>query len=672
MSGRTLVLVALVVTWLATVAVAQSPGGAPIPPAVGAAQDYVGSAACRACHESAFTAWQRSIHAQMTKPIGEASVSGEFQRDAPVTQHGRTYTMGRSGGRYEISVAQPGSGGAETFTADFTLGAKRFQGYLSRLPDGRIYVLPVFWNVEWRRWLDWRELTPVPDSPHDLRQIWNVNCFNCHATNIQRNFDSARRTFATTATEFGVGCEACHGPGRAHVEVTQRLSETAGAPKPGGALQIFSTHFATTRQVNDSCAYCHGNKTNYFTGFTPGASLEDFAQLGLMSDPVPAGDTQGDFWQDGRPSRFNRPQALTLAGCFQAGALRCTNCHAAHGSANEHSLKVSMAESDRLCTQCHEPLQDGAAAARHSHHAAESAGSRCVACHMSDVNWRLLNRRRDHTFAAPVPELTARFGVPNGCTTCHEDRAPEWAAETMDRWYADAPRRRRALTVAETMDDAAGGDRAAAERLAAIAVDARAGALLRASAAGFIGRFASPTSPLSPAVIRALIDASADPEPMVRIAAIRALGNADAERAIPALAARLVDSSRVARIGAAEGLLYFGVTSGLGGALSLALEEYEASLREFPDMASNQASLGWLLAARGSTDAALEALRLARSLDGSDARPRVYLGVLAARGGRYQEAIDEWEAARRLNPAFPNIDRLIAEAYGRLTSVKSR
>ena len=44
----------------------------------------------------------------------------------------------------------------------------------------------------------------------------------------------------------------------------------------------------------------------------------------------------------------------------------------------------------------------------------------------------LFTRRRDHTFQPPVPELTARYGVPNACTTCHEDKSPEWAAETMD------------------------------------------------------------------------------------------------------------------------------------------------------------------------------------------------------------------------------------------------
>ena len=69
----------------------------------------------------------------------------------------------------------------------YTLGAKRFQGYLSKLADGRIYVLPAFWHVETSQWIDFKEITPLPDGDHDFRQIWNVNCFNCHATNIARN-----------------------------------------------------------------------------------------------------------------------------------------------------------------------------------------------------------------------------------------------------------------------------------------------------------------------------------------------------------------------------------------------------------------------------------------------------------------------------------------------------
>jgi len=695
---------------------------------------YLGSAACATCHEAEHSAWTRSLHVRMTKPIAEAVVVGDFSPDARFEAHGRAYRFETLDGRYFVSVSHGGRP-FETFEVHYTLGFKRFQGYLSTLPDGRIYVLPAFWQLATRRWLDWKEISPVPDTDHDIRQIWNVTCFNCHATNLVRNFDAARATYDTSWTEMGIGCEACHGPGEAHVALMARwkadpdskpaYDTSARHRELGRLLRIFSPRTADSRAVFDACGYCHGNKNNVFVGFVPGDRYADYATPFLMSQPLPDNDPQGEFWPDGRPSRFNRPQALTLSGCFRRGAITCTDCHVAHGSRHEHSLKVEVRDaagattvvSDGLCTQCHTELgQPGArtpdpALEAHSHHAPGSPGSRCVDCHMSDVNWRLLIRRRDHTFAAPVPEMTARYGVPNACTTCHDDRTPEWAAGVMDGWYRDGGRRRATLEVADAMYLAGAGDVAALPGLARLAVDRTQGILLRASAAEFIGRLlaasgagagdaaratadrgASQTgyeeasgrrgSVAPPAdlpagridealrarLVNVLIGAASDPEPVVRASAVRALDLAGDPRAVTPLAARLVDPVRVVRARAAEALLRLGVVTldgAPGVALARAQDEYAESLRTFPDEAGDHASLGWLEMARGRPDVARRELETAIRLAPEDPRPLVYLGVMEARAERYEEAIRAWRAARALDAAYPNIDRLIAEAQKR-------
>src|SRR5262249_34033873 len=318
----------------------------------------------------------------MTKPIAEARVVGDFSPGSALRDHGRAYTMEQRGGKYVITIAKGGRP-AESFEVHYTLGARRFQGYLSKLPDGRIYVLPVFWHNEAKRWVDYEEITPIPnDTVHDFRQIWNVTCVNCYATNLARNYDAATNSYATTWTEMGIGCEAGHGPGKAHVDDPAHL-------------KIFSMKKVGPRQVFDACGYCHGNKNNVFFGFKPGDRYDDYALPFLISEPIPENDPQGDFWPDGRPSRFNRPQALTVTGCFQRGEATCTSCHRMHGSENSHSLKVAIdapegghtRASDGLCVQCHTGPR--AVGADHTHHAAESQGSRCINCHMSDVNWRL-------------------------------------------------------------------------------------------------------------------------------------------------------------------------------------------------------------------------------------------------------------------------------------------
>jgi predicted CXXCH cytochrome family protein len=705
---------------------------APQAPAA-SASEYLGSGSCARCHDVEHTQWKNSLHIKMTKPIAEATVIGDFREGTKFADHDRAYTFGLKDGKPSVSIAF-GNRAPETFTVDYTLGAKRYQGYLSTMSDGRIYVLPMFWHVATRRWIDWKEITSVPEGAHQFRQIWNSNCFNCHGTNIVQGYDVAEKKYNSTWTEMGIGCEACHGPGRQHVVLMEAWEkDPASKPKYDNSsknrqlsdiLKILSVKSSEPRRIYDTCAYCHGNKRNSFVGFKGGDRYSDYAMPFLISDPVPDNDLQGEFWPDGRPNRFNRPQALTLSGCFKAGAIACTNCHVAHGSRNEFSLKVNINQGrngDALCTQCHttpktghresgtgnvKPSFAGAGLEAHTFHKADSAGSRCISCHMSDVNWRLLIRRRDHTFQPPVPENTVQFGIPNACTTCHDDRTPEWAAKQMTAWWSDNERRTQAVSLADTMYRAGSGDTTTLPGLAKLAVDRSQGFLVRASAADYIGRlvaesrtghvaasasmqsqtsFAGAVAPstsqaaaaraatsppeVTPAIVNALIGAASDPEAAVRTAAITSLGSiGDRNRTLMPIVARLADEARVVRAKAAEVLVSFGIfelPGPAGEALRKAQDDYIVSLDMFPDMASNHAAKGWLEAERGNVIVARDALNKATQVEPNYAFPWVVKGVLLAREGKFAEALEMWKKARSIEPSYPNINQLIAEAEKR-------
>ena len=45
---------------------------------------------------------------------------------------------------------------------------------------------------------------------------WNSFCAECHNTRLHENYDAATDSYQTTMAEMGVGCEACHGPLKAH------------------------------------------------------------------------------------------------------------------------------------------------------------------------------------------------------------------------------------------------------------------------------------------------------------------------------------------------------------------------------------------------------------------------------------------------------------------------
>jgi hypothetical protein len=319
---------------------------------------------------------------------------------------------------------------------------------------------------------------------------------------------------------------------------------------------------------------------------------------------------------------------------------------------------------------------------------------------MSDVNWRLLIRRRDHTFQAPVPENTAQFGAPNACTTCHDNRSPEWAAKQMTEWWGDSERRAKAASLADTMYRAGSGEVSTLPALARLAVDRSQGLLVRASAAEFIAQLVSGVQHASsaqsqtsfggrpndranarmndrpnaranvtPAIVNSLIGAADDPEPIVRAAALQALGTiGDRERALGPVLARLVDRARVVRVKAAEVLVSFGIVElpgQAGDALRKAQDEYVVSLDTFPDVASNHAAKGWLEAERGNVVVARDALNKATTVEPNFAFPWVVKGVLLAREGKFTEAAEMWKMARSIEPSYPNIEQLIAEAEKR-------
>jgi tetratricopeptide (TPR) repeat protein len=179
------------------------------------------------------------------------------------------------------------------------------------------------------------------------------------------------------------------------------------------------------------------------------------------------------------------------------------------------------------------------------------------------------------------------------------------------------------------------------------------------------------TRAAAPDAVNALIGAAADREPSVRITAVRALSQIAPDkdaRVVPVIAAHLTDSSRLVRVGAAEALTTLGITrleGPRGEALGRAQDEWAESLRTFNDVAADHTALGWLEASRGRPEQGIKELQIAIALDPADARPHVYLGIVAARAGDYTQALQHFRTAKKLSPTYQNLDRLIEEAARR-------
>ncbi len=166
-------------------------------------------------------------------------------------------------------------------------GFDPLQQYLIELDRGRIQALTVCWDsrpasVGGQRWFHLHD-EPIPhDDPLHWTgqyQNWNFMCAECHSTNLQRGFDVAANRYDTTWSEIDVSCEACHGPGSAHVTWAQsgatdenrglavKLSRSGTWQFPAGeSIAKLSSRDEPDLQV-DTCARCHARRTPVHASF---------------------------------------------------------------------------------------------------------------------------------------------------------------------------------------------------------------------------------------------------------------------------------------------------------------------------------------------------------------------------------------------------------------------
>jgi hypothetical protein len=100
-----------------------------------------------------------------------------------------------------------------------------------------------------------------------------------------------------------------------------------------------------------------------------------------------------------------------------------------------------------VCLDCHTPGSPNgphsATLEQHTHHAANSAGSSCIACHMPKIAQTIGDVNvRSHTFRFVTPARTEGNKVPNACNVCHTDKTTEWSTTALKSWVERLPWRK--------------------------------------------------------------------------------------------------------------------------------------------------------------------------------------------------------------------------------------
>ena len=602
----------------------------------------------------------------------KATVRGDF-KDSSFRYAGMTSRFFRRDGKFFVRTD-----GVQGQLADheikYTFGVDPLQQYLIELPGGRLQALSISWDSRPReqggqRWFHLypKERIDHRDELHWTQpaQNWNFMCADCHSTDIRRNYSADESAFDTRWSDLAVGCEACHGPGSKHVATPVKpyrvgMGGQVGAGRDLPAADLSAAEMAT-------CAACHARR----------AQIDEGAKAGdaLLDHYLPSTLDEGLYHADGQ-----QLAEVFIWGSFAqsrkfAAGVTCGACH------EPHTQKLRK-PGNAVCTQCHVAERFDTPA--HHHHPVGSAA--CVDCHMREETYMVVDRRRDHGFHVPRPDLTQRLGTPNACNDCHVDRDARWADAAIVRWYGTE--RRATPHFGEALHAGRRGEAGAVSSLLGLLKNQQQTGIVRATAIELLARY---PGEVTAAAIRGSL---ADADPLVRYQALLAQQGLPPDRLVSLVVPMLQDQVRAVRHEAARQLTVAQAPLDETARQRLAsgLADYERVLRLDLSRAEPWLNLANLKLARGDMAGAESDLRRAIIVEprfvpawvnladvlrtaGRDAEAetllrdalsrnalkrnatapalREALGFVLVRQGRKAEAVREFEAAYRAAPETP-------------------
>ena len=338
---------------------------------------------------------------------------------------------------------------------EMTTGSHHYQAYW--LPGARgneLWQLPFVYQFESQRFLPRRAvfLEPPDDPPYWAR--WNSSCIQCHSVAGEPQHDLASDRFASRAAELGIACEACHGPGAAHVARQKNpLARYQTRLTASADPSIVNPARLDAERASEICGQCHAYfvpndaerwwQSGFAEVYRPGDSLAasrkilDYERDREQAPALIGSDLDSLFYADGSVRVGGREwNGLRRSACFEQGRgarqLSCLSCHELHGGTREAQLSAS-ALSNAACAACHQQL--ATALPEHTHHLEASSGSSCVNCHMPYTSYALLGGVRSHRITRPDSEPDRPGLAPNACNSCHLDHSPAWARRWLQHWY---------------------------------------------------------------------------------------------------------------------------------------------------------------------------------------------------------------------------------------------
>ncbi len=449
--------------------------------------DYAGAQACMECHPGNYDKWHGHAHRRMNALADAENVVGDYSGDQSIQYLGGTAHFRSEDGKYLMELKRGEN--ERLYQVHRTIGSRFFQYYIGRIIESKGTVTEDQRNIEhvlpFGYWINRKEWVPAVHvggidrgknseyNPFDSNVCvqYDSGCSDCHTTLafgdwITRNggglrtaeftphklqFDMGAYLLSehpelaskgtspanyqtdeigrlgaaiqnlpakTNAINLGVSCESCHLGGREHIEASTKTSSSK-LPSFFPVSPLVASHAKDDEDLrgrhignlNYVCGRCHsGNRPEFANGTHTWNSTEFSDGIrGYCYNPIKA-------------------EARNM------NSLTCVHCHDPHEGIGQ-KWKLTPKQNDKKCVNCHSQFEKSDQLVAHTHHAADSEGSRCMNCHMPKINEGLEDMVRTHRIFNPTDRKMIEANQPNACNLCHADQPIDWTIKHLQAWY---------------------------------------------------------------------------------------------------------------------------------------------------------------------------------------------------------------------------------------------
>jgi len=337
---------------------------------------YLGSMACKSCHEAEYRKFFQSTHGQATTGVdSRPELKNLPPEGVTVCQSDgvRCYRVYPAKDGYYMSQFDRGAAGAETHVEvekiAFALGKPLIAtGYVIERGDSLFEAPLTFYKEPVEGQVQGWGISPGfgNDAVGFTRPVVDA-CLTCHLGRPSPTNAASNRYLSPPYEELSIGCESCHGPGALHGKERQ-----AGLPPQAADSSIVNPKRLTSQLADETCMYCH--EAGQARVPLPGRSFQDYRP------GVPLLKTQAIFksklllgWN---VEEWSDEMATSACYRFSKGALRCSSCHDPHATP---SAEEAPAFYRSKCLTCHE---SSSCTLPLSQRQATRPADNCIACHM--------------------------------------------------------------------------------------------------------------------------------------------------------------------------------------------------------------------------------------------------------------------------------------------------